>query len=220
VNEGKRDDGAEDVVPRLTGTARAAARELPDLFNVRIARHWWAMALRGAVAILFGLLVLAWPPVALLTFALLFGVYCLIDAVLSAILAVRGARLGGHWGSLAFNALLGLSAGGIALLYPGITMLAFALLLGAWAVFAGGLAIIAAFRLRRDHGRVWMILGGLAALTIGIFALTFPPLALLWLIWMIAIEAFFVGFMLLAAAFRLRARQHERAARTRPAIVG
>ncbi len=217
--EAKREDRAEEVVPPLTGTARAAIGELPDLLNVRVARHWWAMALRGAVAVLFGVLVLAWPPVALLTFVLLFGVYCLVDAILSAILAVRGARLGGRWGSLAFNALLGLIAGGIALLYPGVTLLAFALLLGAWAVFAGGLAIFAAFRLRHDHGRVWMILGGLAALTVGIVALLFPPLALFWLIWMIAIEAFFVGFMLLAVAFRLHARQHERAVRTRPAVI-
>jgi uncharacterized membrane protein HdeD (DUF308 family) len=168
------------------------------------------VALRGALAILLGALVLAWPPVTLLSLVLLFGVYCVIDAILSATLAVRGARRGGRWALLAFNALLGLIAGGIAIFYPGVTLLVFALLLGAWAVLTGALAVLAAFRLPRDHGRIWMIIGGLATLALGVFALLFPPLALFWLVWMIAIEAFFVGFTLLAVALRLRARQHER----------
>lgn len=159
-----------------------------------------------------------WPPVTLLALVLLFAVYCIVDAILSALLAVRGARQGGRWGLLTFNAVLGLIAAGIALFYPGITLLVFAVLFGAWALFSGGLAIMAAFRLRRDHGRIWMIIGGVAAVLLGIAALIFPPLGLFWIIWLIAIQAFFVGFALLALALRLRARQRPPAS-TQPAVA-
>src|SRR5437762_2628350 len=133
MTDGRRQGQAHDRT-ETSPPLSEAAREAVEAFNVRIARHWWAMALRGAAAILLGALVVAWPPVTLLSLVLLFGVYCVIDAILSATLAVRGARRGGRWEQLAFNALLGLIAGGIAIFYPGVTLLVFALLLGAWAV--------------------------------------------------------------------------------------
>jgi len=168
-----------------------------DILNLRVARHWWAFAIRGALAIAFGVLALAWPLITLLTLVLIFAVYCIIDAVFSAVLAVRGARHGDRWGLLAFNAVLGLVAAGIALFYPGITLLVFAIMVGAWALLTGALAILAAFRLRHDHGRIWMIVGGAAAVVLGILVLTFPPVALFWIIWMIAIQAFVAGFALI-----------------------
>jgi uncharacterized membrane protein HdeD (DUF308 family) len=198
---------SDDFPAPLTGLVKEAADDFPDLLNMRVSRHWWAMALRGALALVLGVLVLAWAPVTLLALVLLFGVYCILDAVFSAMLAVRGARHGGRWGLLAFNALLGLIAGGIAIFYPGVTLLVSAVLLGAWALLSGALSIAAAFRLRRDHGRVWMIIGGAAAVVLGIFALLFPLLALFWIVWLIAIQAFFVGFSLLALSLRLRNRK-------------
>ena len=104
-----RYDRVADPPPPLTGLAREI-EDSPDLLNLRVARHWWVMALRGVLAIALGVLALAWPAVTLLTLVLFFAVYCVLYAIFSATLAVRGARHGGRWLLLAFNAALALAA--------------------------------------------------------------------------------------------------------------
>ncbi|HWE89704.1 MAG TPA: DUF308 domain-containing protein, partial [Pseudonocardiaceae bacterium] len=49
-----------------------------------LRRRWWLIVLRGVVAILFGLLALAWPGITVLALALLWGVYVLADGVTAA----------------------------------------------------------------------------------------------------------------------------------------
>ncbi len=43
--------------------------------------HWWALALRGAVAILFGIAAFLRPDITLEALILLFGAYALVDGV-------------------------------------------------------------------------------------------------------------------------------------------
>jgi uncharacterized membrane protein HdeD (DUF308 family) len=59
------------------------------------AGHWWALALRGAIAILFGLAALLRPDIALEALILLFGAYALVDGVF-AIVGVFGVRAAGR----------------------------------------------------------------------------------------------------------------------------
>jgi len=103
-----------------------------DVLNARIARHWWVVALRGATAIMLGLLAITWPAITLYTLVLVFAAYCFLDTILSALLAVRGARQGGRWLWPAPTALVALAAGVIALVYPGITLLAFMVMIAVW----------------------------------------------------------------------------------------
>ena len=48
-----------------------------------LARHWWAPALRGVVAVLFGLMALFSPISAMAVLVILFGAYALVDGILS-----------------------------------------------------------------------------------------------------------------------------------------
>ena len=54
----------------------------PDLGS-RLANNWWALALRGGVAILFGLIALFMPDVTLTTLMLLFAAYMLLGGILA-----------------------------------------------------------------------------------------------------------------------------------------
>lgn len=174
--------------------------------NRRIASHWWLMAVKGTAAILLAVLTVLLPIATLAALAFLFALYCVVDAIFSLTLAVRGARRGGRWGLLALNALLALAAAAVALLYPGLTLLAFALVLAAWALVTGIVTIVAAFRLERDHGRWWMVASGVAEILLGVVLALLPPIALFTLVWMVALGALLWGSALLALAFRLRAR--------------
>lgn len=52
-------------------------REIEDFW----ARNWWALALRGAFGILFGLVAFLVPGVTVLTLLILFAAYMLADGV-------------------------------------------------------------------------------------------------------------------------------------------
>jgi uncharacterized membrane protein HdeD (DUF308 family) len=185
----------------------------PDRSNARIADLWWAMALRGVGAIALGTLAVLWPGITLLVLAGIFAAYCVVDAVFSIVLAVRGARHDERWWWPALNGVIALAAAVLALLYPGLTILAFVVLLTVWALVTGTLSIVGAFRLRGDHGRAWMIFAGIVSLALGVLLLLFPQVGMLTLTWMIAFQAWLAGFVLLSLAYKLRMRRADRLAR-------
>ena len=59
---------------------------------VVLARNWWALALRGLMAILFGIAALVVPHIALVVLIALFGAYALVDGIFAIVSAVRAAQ--------------------------------------------------------------------------------------------------------------------------------
>jgi len=51
----------------------------------QLSRNWWAVLLRGVLAILFGILAFAWPGITLEVLVLFFGAYALVDGVFALI---------------------------------------------------------------------------------------------------------------------------------------
>ena len=47
----------------------------------QMTRHWWVLALRGAFAILFGVIAWIWPDITVWALVILFGAYALVDGV-------------------------------------------------------------------------------------------------------------------------------------------
>jgi uncharacterized membrane protein HdeD (DUF308 family) len=83
-----------------------------------LARNWWALALRGLVAVLFGLLTFFLPGITLVTLVLLFGVYALVDGIFNLIAFVRVPSH--HW-ALLIEGLIGIIAGILTFAWPAIT---------------------------------------------------------------------------------------------------
>src|SRR5260370_35964994 len=97
-----------------------------------------------------------------------FVAYMLVDGVFAIVAAVRAAREHARWGLLAVEGVADIVAGGIAVVWPGITVLAFVLLVAAWAIVSGGLVLVAAFRLNIEHGRWWLVLAGAVSVAYGV----------------------------------------------------
>jgi uncharacterized membrane protein HdeD (DUF308 family) len=55
----------------------------------QLTRHWWVLAVRGALAILFGVIAFAWPGITVAALVLLWGAYAFVDGVFALVAAVR-----------------------------------------------------------------------------------------------------------------------------------
>jgi uncharacterized membrane protein HdeD (DUF308 family) len=186
-----------------------ARGSINDAMSARLAQNWWAIALRGVLAILFGVIALLMPGVTMLALVLLFAAYMLVDGILAIVAAVRAARQHDRWGWLILEGVVDLIAGGIAFVWPVITIVAFVFLLGAWAIVSGALLLIASFRLNLDHGRWLMALGAVISVVWGVLLVIWPLPGAVVLTWWMAGYALFFGGALLVLAYRLRTQRYQ-----------
>ena len=167
--------------------------------------NWWLLALRGLVAVVFGVLAFIWPGATLITLVWLFGAFALVNGILSLILAAKTPKGYPKVGSLIFGGLLGILAGLLTFVMPGITALGLLILIAAWAIVTGAMELVAAVRLRKIIANEWLlVLAGIASIAFGILLLFQPAVGALALIWWIGAWALVFGILLMILAFRMR----------------
>ena len=178
-----------------------------------LAKSWWVLLLRGIAAIIFGVLAFAWPGLTLVTLVLLYGAFALVDGVLSLVAAVTGGAKAIPTWWLIVVGLLGIAAGVVTFLWPGITAVLLVMFIGAWALVHGIFEIIGAIQLRKEIDNEWMLIfGGLLSVLFGIVVLIAPGAGAIGLIWAIAIYSILFGITFVALAFRLRGYTRHTAA--------
>jgi uncharacterized membrane protein HdeD (DUF308 family) len=173
------------------------------------SRHWWAFALRGLVAILFGVLAFAWPGVTLQVLVLLWGAFAFVDGVLALVAAIRTDN-DHRWGLL-LEGIVGIGAGIVTFLYPGLTALVLLYIIAVWALLTGVLELVAAVRLRKViQNEWWLALSGILSVLFGIVLLAAPGAGALAVVWLIAAYAIVFGILNLALAVRLHGMGQRR----------
>jgi uncharacterized membrane protein HdeD (DUF308 family) len=177
-----------------------------DLLIAVLAGNWWAVGLRGALAILFGLIALFLPGATMLSLVIVFAIYAFVDGVLGVVSGVRAAKEGQRWGLLVFEGLVSVAVAAIAVFWPAITVIAFVLLVAVWAILTGALELAAAFRLEIDDGRWWLVVGGLVSLIFGVLLIVAPMIGAVALTWWLGAYALIFGVALVVLAFKLKAR--------------
>jgi uncharacterized membrane protein HdeD (DUF308 family) len=184
-----------------------------------LARNWWAVALRGVLAILFGVVAFLWPGLLWLAVVYTFAAYALLDGLIAITAALSGHGPAGRWWALLLEGLVGIVAGILTLIWPGITELALLYVIAGWSLATGVFEIIAALRLRRYIEGEWALaLSGVLSIILGL-ALALVPLAgLVVVAWWIGAYAVAFGVLLLALSFRLR-RLARHAPRREAAMV-
>jgi uncharacterized membrane protein HdeD (DUF308 family) len=173
-----------------------------------LAKCWWVLLLRGIAAIAFGVLAFIWPGLTLVTLVLLYGAFALVDGVLSLVAAFSGGAKPVPTWWLVVVGLIGIAAGVVTFLWPGITAILLVLFIGAWALVHGIFEIIGAIQLRKEIDNEWMlILGGLLSVLFGAVVLIAPGAGALGLVWVIA--AYSIVFGILFVSLSLRLRKHS-----------
>jgi uncharacterized membrane protein HdeD (DUF308 family) len=171
-----------------------------------LARYWWSVALRGVLAVVFGVIALIWPDITLRALVLLYGFYALVDGLLAlAALLVGGNLVRGRRGWLVVEGVAGIAAGVIAFLWPGITALVLLYLIAAWAIATGVLEIAVAVWLRRELRGEWLLaLGGVVSVVFGIFLIVRPGEGAIAVVWALGLFAILFGVALIGLGLRLR----------------
>jgi uncharacterized membrane protein HdeD (DUF308 family) len=119
--------------------------------------------------------------------------------------AVLLHALGRNWWVLLLRGLLSILFGVLAFVWPGITILTFVFLYGAYALVDGIFAIVAAIRGEGGAGpRWWLAVVGLLGIAAGIFAFAMPGLTTVALLMLIAAWALVRGVFEIVGAIRLR----------------
>jgi uncharacterized membrane protein HdeD (DUF308 family) len=172
--------------------------------KVFLTRHWWALAIRGVIAIALGLLALVWPGLFAEAVILVFGIYFLIQGLFT-LFSAADLRREPQRGSLVFHGLIGIGVGLVLLLLPGVFAVIVIWVVAFWALVTGILEIGAALNLPAGGGGKWLFsLSGVFSIVIGIVLLAHPGAGILAVLWLIGIYAILAGLTMLGLALHLR----------------
>ncbi|GAB1824061.1 HdeD family acid-resistance protein [Herbidospora sp. RD11066] len=165
---------------------------------------WWALAVRGLLAIVFGVVTLAWPGITLVALVYVFAAYAIVNGLFTIAGAFREANAGSRsW--MIFSGVLGVIAGIVVATWPAITALVLLWLIGAWFVVTGLLEIIAAVHARRRIDSDWSLMtAGVLSVVFGVVLVIWPAAGALSLAWLIGILAIILGVALCYLAYRVK----------------
>jgi uncharacterized membrane protein HdeD (DUF308 family) len=160
----------------------------------------WLLALRGLAALAFGILAVIWPGVTLVALAILFGAYALVNGVFTMIAAFRRPQDAARRTAQVIAGVLGVLAGLVALIWPGVTALVLVVLFGAWAIVTGAMEIWAATRL---PGQWLTLVAGALTMIVGVLVLMRPVIGAVALALIIGVYAIAAGVLMLVESWRL-----------------
>jgi len=163
-----------------------------------------SLILLGVLAIIVGIIAIAWPQVTIYALVILFAVYAFIAAALQAMRAFSSRTAGPVFGHLLL-ALIDLAAGVIALVWPGPTALVLVLVVGIWAFIGGVFEIFAAFQSGETAGtRALFTVAGLVSILFGILLFAHPNVGAVTLALLFGLFALIYGISQITMGIELR----------------
>ena len=168
-------------------------------------RYWWLFLIRGLFGLALGVCALVFPGATLAVAVLLIGAYLIVDGVIACAKAIQIMRSDAHWWVLLLEGILGIAVGLAIFMWPALSVLSLAYLVGYWAILSGIASIVAALRLRSHIPNEWLYLFfGVVSVIFGLFVLFAPAAGLVYIVLSICIYGFVIGITMIALAVRLR----------------
>ena len=132
------------------------------------------------------------------------------DGIIALIAAFRIRDRGKPFWALLVVGILGIAAGILTFIWPGMTAIVLLAFIAAWSLVMGIFQIIAAVRLRKSIENEWLLgLSGLLSVIFGVLMLINPGAGALAVIWVIGAYAIVFGVLLIALGLKLRSRTHH-----------
>jgi len=173
--------------------------------EIKTTKHWWAILIRGIVAVIFAFLAILATGFALDLLLLFLGLYLLLDglfAVIGSLLATSHK----NWWILLLEGLFSITAGIIVFVWPGVTLLVLVYLVAFWAVITGIFEFLASIMATwTEPGKIFIGISGVLSVILGILIFIYPGFSVTAVIWLIGIYAFIIGLSLIFFSFKARA---------------
>jgi len=168
-----------------------------------LSLSWKILVVRGVVGVVFGVLAMAWPELTILTLVVIWGIWALVDAAMSAS-AVFASGIGtGPRVVFALIALAGLIAGLFALLRPGVAAVTITWFLGIWLLVRGVVMLVSAFS-PSTGSRGVVLLSAALDLLLGVLLVANPGRAALDIAWVLGLVAVIWGVALIVIGLLTR----------------
>jgi uncharacterized membrane protein HdeD (DUF308 family) len=163
-----------------------------------------SMIVIGVLAIIAGIVALAWPGVTVLALVIIFAVYAFSDAVVQGTRAFSSGGAGPVLGHLLLG-LIDIAAGVAAVAWPGPTALVLVLVVGIWAVIGGAAEFGLAFAAGETAGtRALLLLGGLVSIAFGVVLFSRPSVGAVTIALLYGLFALCYGVAQITAGIHLR----------------
>jgi uncharacterized membrane protein HdeD (DUF308 family) len=180
------------------------AEHAAAVLSIDLRQAWPVLMARAVFAVALGLVMLIVPGVTLLLVAWAFGIYALVDGAAQVVDAIRRRHRPRWWFALLLG-LIGVVAGVMALIWPYITAVVLALLVGCWAVVTGVIEIVSAMRQRRERRRTaWLVVAGLLSVVAGVLILIWPVHGAVAVAMLLGVFATAYGVVLAGLALAVR----------------
>jgi len=166
-----------------------------------LTQKWWTVALRGILAIVFGIVALVFPGATLVSLAVVFGAYAFVSGVFTIVAAFGSRGRDAVWYVL--DGILGIAVGLATFFFPGITAQALVFLIGLWAILTGIFEVSAGFELPISWNWLLAIAGGIS-IGFGVVVIAFPVSGAVAVAGLIGLYALMFGGSLLAFGIWLR----------------
>jgi uncharacterized membrane protein HdeD (DUF308 family) len=181
------------VLSRFGGDARALCN-----------RTWWVFVVGGIAYVIFGVLAFVNPGVALWVMATFFAASVLVDGIFNVAGSIRNREKDGWWIMLLIG-ILGLAAGGFALLNPPVSMMAFIYLVAFEAILLGVFLLMLGYKVRQATTREWMLyVTGALSIVFGVLVVANPVRGGLSIVLVIAAWAIVIGAFKIVFGFRVK----------------
>ncbi len=169
-----------------------------------LSKSWWLFLLRGLAAIVFGILVFIWPAAGWSALVLLFGVFALLDGIVTLVTGVEFHKYFDGWWAVALEGVAGIVIGISTLIWPGAAGQVLYYLVAAWMALTGIIEVVTAICFRSLMPGEWSLgLTGVLSIVSGVLMFVFPAAGLVALVWVIGIFAIFYGIMQLVFGYHL-----------------
>lgn len=167
---------------------------------------WKMMVVRGAVAIVFGILAIAWPIETGLALMLLWGFWALLEGISLLVQAFQSSTQGSRLGRGVLGVIAVIVAF-FAIFSPGVTAQTLTWIFGIWLIVRGLSEIFTAFSSYRLTPRWLLLVGAALSILLGVFFVANPGRAAVGIAVWLGLMALCWGLVFVVSGFMLR-RQH------------